>query len=560
MSNAKKALLSSMEAMTAKMAAGLQNAGNTPEVKLLTNDQQLMRVNIRDIEAYDRNPRTEENPEFENIKASIRAKGLESILTITKRPGNDKYILAKGGKTRLRAIKELSIDDARWQYLECLYVPYTNETDLLSSHLSENMMRGEMSFWDSANGVVVMRDTMQMELGKQIGKTELQEEFKKMGVVFDVNYPNEALFAVQFYSSLGQLAQKITRNDIRRELRPHFNQLRDLWLKHPGHTEETFEVHYQDFVSLYQAQNDAYSANALIEFVQNECASALSIDTALFTRLLTLLARKEHKDASLDLLNALAQALELPTTSLTDAQARQTGRLTGTDSNDNDSGSGSGTTNNTQGAAPKSAGLLALEATLAKRGASLGQNDADHEDSKDFDDFSLSDKPVVGFAGVQGLEVSDGKNLIRTYPNNPAAKKPPHELFQDLLTQMLLRAGLMELAVGIPESPTKTLGMFIELPEQPIDDPYAVQVWWAVAAMTGQLIRPLDLSDVPDGRFKSVFGDLERNSETVWELFGDMPDDAANLVSILTNPKHPLCDDLVELHRLLRMSHAGGDA
>ena len=64
-------------------------------------------VDVACIRHYARNPRRQTNPEYQRIKASIRAEGLDQPLVITQEPGADDYVLHAGGNTRLRILKEL---------------------------------------------------------------------------------------------------------------------------------------------------------------------------------------------------------------------------------------------------------------------------------------------------------------------------------------------------------------------------------------------------------------------------------------------------------------------
>ena len=66
-----------------------------------------MVVAIDEIEVYDHNPRQLANDRYDEIKASIRASGMDQTLTITRRPGAPRYMIAAGGNTRLQALKAL---------------------------------------------------------------------------------------------------------------------------------------------------------------------------------------------------------------------------------------------------------------------------------------------------------------------------------------------------------------------------------------------------------------------------------------------------------------------
>ena len=64
-------------------------------------------IAIDQIDEYEGNPRFYENPEFEAIKESIRERGVIQRIVVTKRPGSDRFVLAQGGNTRLRCLREL---------------------------------------------------------------------------------------------------------------------------------------------------------------------------------------------------------------------------------------------------------------------------------------------------------------------------------------------------------------------------------------------------------------------------------------------------------------------
>jgi hypothetical protein len=66
-----------------------------------------MVVEVEQIRPYDHNPRRVPNAEYERIKASIRACGMDQPLTITRRPGDEPYMVAAGGNTRLQVVQEL---------------------------------------------------------------------------------------------------------------------------------------------------------------------------------------------------------------------------------------------------------------------------------------------------------------------------------------------------------------------------------------------------------------------------------------------------------------------
>jgi len=121
----------------------------------------VVRLNVNAVRPYDKNPRVvEDNPRFQEILDGIRTTGLQQKLYVTKRPGSSTYFLARGGKTRLRCLQALSKEDpAKWSLHDFEEVAYLGESDVMASHLSENLSRAGMCFWDTASGVAVLRQS-----------------------------------------------------------------------------------------------------------------------------------------------------------------------------------------------------------------------------------------------------------------------------------------------------------------------------------------------------------------------------------------------------------------
>ena len=99
------------------------------EIQQSANEQQpqLISVTLMQLRPFDGNPRKTKNPKFEEIKESIRMRGLDFAPNITKRPGDDFYIIADGGNTRLQALNELweETQDPKYWSIRCLYKPWT---------------------------------------------------------------------------------------------------------------------------------------------------------------------------------------------------------------------------------------------------------------------------------------------------------------------------------------------------------------------------------------------------------------------------------------------------
>ena len=99
-----------------------------------------MLVTLEQLRPYEHNPRFIRNPLYDDIKASIRERGLDQPPPITRRPGETYFIIRNGGNTRLAILGELwqETRDERFFRIHCLFRPWTNEISALLGHLAES--------------------------------------------------------------------------------------------------------------------------------------------------------------------------------------------------------------------------------------------------------------------------------------------------------------------------------------------------------------------------------------------------------------------------------------
>lgn len=148
-----------------------------------------MVVAVDEIDVYDHNPRQLANDKYEEIKASIRASGMDQTLTITRRPDAPHYMIAAGGNTRLQAIKALwkETGDERYRSIHCLYRPWQGDTNTLVAHLKENDVRGDLSFIDRARGLTQLKGLVEAESGQSFSLREFSAFLGKQG--YSVSHP-----------------------------------------------------------------------------------------------------------------------------------------------------------------------------------------------------------------------------------------------------------------------------------------------------------------------------------------------------------------------------------
>lgn len=130
----------------------------------------LLQVSVSEIDFYEFNPRRSKNEKYEQIKESIRVRGrVDHPISITRRPGESRFIVYMGGNTRLKATKELLAEtgDPRFQKIEAVFEPWPGrESDAVIGHLRENDFHGYLILIDRALAIRRARTLLEEELGE----------------------------------------------------------------------------------------------------------------------------------------------------------------------------------------------------------------------------------------------------------------------------------------------------------------------------------------------------------------------------------------------------------
>lgn len=135
---------------------------------------------------WETNPRTTRNPKFEELKESIRQRGLDTPPPVTRRPGEDKFRIRNGGNTRLAILNELyrETGDERFFRFHSLFRPWDavrGEIISLTGHLAENDLQGQLLFIERAIGVDKARALYEEEAGEPVSLRELSRRLKADG-------------------------------------------------------------------------------------------------------------------------------------------------------------------------------------------------------------------------------------------------------------------------------------------------------------------------------------------------------------------------------------------
>lgn len=142
-----------------------------------------MLLTIEQIKPYDHNPRQSRNPKYDEIKASIKERGLDTPPPVTRRPGDDQYMIRNGGNTRLEILWELWQETKNETFfrINTLFHPWTGEVTLLTGHLVEDELHGRLTYIDRAIAVVGAANIYKTEIGMNFTQAQLAQKLTHDG-------------------------------------------------------------------------------------------------------------------------------------------------------------------------------------------------------------------------------------------------------------------------------------------------------------------------------------------------------------------------------------------
>lgn len=257
-----------------------------------------MIVTLDQLRPFDLNPRLTRNPGYDEIKASIRQRGLDTPPPITRRPSEDFFIIANGGNTRLAILNELWAEthDEKFSRLHCLFKPwkgtesqpYLGDLQCLIGHLAENDLQGRLSFIERALGIAKARELYEQTQGISLSQRNLAELLKNDGYPIAQSQISRMDQTLQYllpcipdvlYSGLG---------------RPKTERLLALrasaqlsWMRYRGKEQSSknaFEELFITILSQFNAEPDAFA----IEHVQDELLGMMSNELGVDYSLLLL--------------------------------------------------------------------------------------------------------------------------------------------------------------------------------------------------------------------------------------------------------------------------------
>ncbi|MBK3907696.1 ParB family protein [Pseudomonas aeruginosa] len=272
------------------MAAKLLAKGferNGPSAAALTDPiaDTPMVVTLDELRPYEHDPRVTRNPAYEEIKTSIRERGLDAPPAITRRPGEAHYIIRNGGNTRLAILRELwsETKEERFFRIACLFRPWPARGEIvaLTGHLAENELRGGLTFIERALGIEKAREFYEQESGQSLSQSELARRLTADGYPVPQSHISRMADAVRYllpaipnllYGGLGR--HQVERIAVLRKACERIWERRAL----NQSLAVDFATLFQDVLSQFDAQSEGFSPQRAQDELIGQMADMLGVD------------------------------------------------------------------------------------------------------------------------------------------------------------------------------------------------------------------------------------------------------------------------------------------
>ncbi|HAU7790863.1 TPA: ParB family protein [Salmonella enterica subsp. enterica serovar Wangata] len=167
------------------MLQGVREPLTTSSVPIMPTSEMPMILTLDEVAPNPDNPRTTRNPKYDQIKDSIRARGLDTVPKVTINPElpGSPYIFSDGGNTRHSILRELYSEtgDECFYRFHVLFKPWPGRLKCLVGHLAENDVRGDLTFIDKALGIRKARSIHEETLGRSVTLRELSDLLREEG-------------------------------------------------------------------------------------------------------------------------------------------------------------------------------------------------------------------------------------------------------------------------------------------------------------------------------------------------------------------------------------------
>ena len=267
------------------LAGGFSRSGPAAQALSAPIVETPMIVTLDELFPYELNPRITRNPRYEEIKASIRERGLDAPPSITRRPDADHYIIRNGGNTRLAILRELWLEtkDERFFRIYCLFRPWSERGEIiaLTGHLAEGELHGGLTFIERALGIEKARELYEQEVGKPLSQSELARRLSADGYPIQQSHISRMRDTVRYllpaipsvlYKGLGR--HQVERLAVlRKAAELHWQKCADGKLQ-----TSDFETLFHDVLVPFDAQPEAFSVTRVRDELIGQMADILGAD------------------------------------------------------------------------------------------------------------------------------------------------------------------------------------------------------------------------------------------------------------------------------------------
>ena len=268
-----------MSDRAANKSASSASSAPSPSAAINPDGPIPIRLEVTRIKTYERNPRRSDHPEYDRIKASIRAKGMDQPLVVTCRPGETDYGVGAGGNTRLHILQALYEETGgeRFHWVDCLFIPWSHESDVLLAHLRENDLRGGLSLIDKARAVFEAKQLLEEEMGTDsLTQRHLETLLRDRGYSLSHGLISQMGYAV--HNLLPVIPQALStglgRPQVER-IRALDRAARAIWKKHDLGNDESFDAVFAALCKRYDGPE--WDLELLRNAIEIEIAEELEV-------------------------------------------------------------------------------------------------------------------------------------------------------------------------------------------------------------------------------------------------------------------------------------------
>lgn len=251
-----------------------------------------MVVTLEQLRPYELNPRVVRNPLYDDIKASIRERGLDQPPAITRRPDESHFIIRNGGNTRLSILGELwqETREERFFRIHCLFRPWQSEAHALLGHLAESDLHGQLTFIERALAVAKLQDMFQPS-DAHLTQRELATRLSEGGYPISQSHISRMFDALEhllpaipqmLYAGLGKSAI-VRLISLRR-------RAESIWNRYFGAPEQ-FPLLWFEVLSAFDGEKPELDSGQL----QDELIARMSVSLEQTPRLLALDLHQEQR-------------------------------------------------------------------------------------------------------------------------------------------------------------------------------------------------------------------------------------------------------------------------